>query len=111
MNTLVTMTQLVEDFAKENPACFHAGQCRDRCDYFSTVFMDRIHENTNLPASLVQGFMFMEVDGHRVILEGHVATLVNNDTVFDWTARQFDPKAPVPVIQPLSEWRETWKEI
>lgn len=111
MHTLnVPIEKVVKIFADRNPAVFVPGRCRDRCDYFSTVFMDLVHEVTDLPARLVSGFQFTQFDGHKVILEGHVATLVG-DTIYDWTARQFDPKAEVPTIQPLTEWRETWEAM
>lgn len=45
------------------------------------------------------------------MLGGHFAVLVadaDTETVYDWTARQFDPTAPVPEVMALTRWQQVW---
>lgn len=67
-----------------------------------------------IPAEVITGAKFGEMPefpGIRLLMHGHCATLVTIDeaqVVYDWTARQFNPAVPVPLVQSLSEWRQEW---
>lgn len=78
---------------------------RDRCVDVSTRFRDLLAA-AGVEAEIISGF---EMVGD-LVLNGHTAVLVG-ERVYDWTARQFDASAPVPLIQPVSEWRTTWQRL
>lgn len=128
-----TVTWTLADIVREFETCGHEvesarGQCRDESFRFVLAL-----EEVDIAACLIDGFLFstmreilaeegltpeeiethkdeMDLD-HPMITNGHTAALVG-DTVYDWTARQFWPHdQPVPLVQPVSEWRETWRRI
>lgn len=80
-----------------NPA-----EARDRCQSESVAFMETL-AGFGIEATVVSGFRMAE----NVILCGHFAVRVGDD-VWDWTARQFDPTAAVPLVIPWEEWCELW---
>lgn len=75
------------------------------CFNYSEAFADFARSNGFL-AQVVSGFVIVD----NIILQGHAATLID-DTVYDWTNRQFILDCPVPTITPLDEWRLTWKTL
>jgi hypothetical protein len=78
---------------------------RDCCLQVSNEFIERLQE-AGIAAEPISGFRI----SRNVVLAGHVAVLVDRK-VWDWTARQFDPAAAVPLVQSRSQWRETWKDL
>lgn len=58
----------------------------------------------------ISGFKFERFMGHDVVVQGHTAVVVG-DLVYDWTARQFDPDAPVPKITTRAEFRAEWPPL
>lgn len=100
-------------FAAAHPDLVDPSWVVDRCEEVSAAFARACHE-AGVAATVISGARFGEVDqfpGVRLMLGGHFAVLVadeEGDTVFDWTARQFDPKAPVPEVMALSRWRQVW---
>ena len=87
-------------------------QAYDRCAQESERFLRFIQEwdglrEHNRTAKLIFGFKFGEFRGQQVITQAHVAVEVG-DEVYDWTARQFDPAAPVPKITSVEEFHAEW---
>lgn len=93
----------------------------DMCVRVSDEFVALLGEN-GIVAESVSGILMgtvAEFPDVPVVVAGHHAVLVHDqgpdgkpaDVVYDWTARQFDPKARVPLVQPLEEWRQKWDEI
>lgn len=91
--------------------------CLERSEEFVELLLAE-----GVAAQTVSGAVFGEVPefpGVELLLHGHVAALVclgdpstasdDADVVYDWTARQFDPECPVPLVQPVIEWRRRWK--
>lgn len=94
---------------------------RDQCIHVSTLFESML-THRGIPAETVDGFCFAQVPpfSQEAILAGHSAVHVPaarapDDTggglVIDWTARQFDPAAPVPLITTLTDWRGFWRDL
>lgn len=107
LQAIVTaLTEIIDKFADDNPWCSDPDECRERCAQASFSFMEYV-ANANMRASAISGFA-MEGD---VVLQGHFATLVGDNIVVDWTARQFDPDADCPRVCELAVWREQWKEL
>lgn len=111
-----TLTALVERFSAEHPELRDPSGAHDRCVPVSEAFAALLVEH-GVVAEVVDGVRFGEVPefpGERLMLGGHYAVAVTTDggkTVCDWTARQFDPNAPVPLVKPLAVWRETWQRL
>lgn len=90
--------------------------CLERSEEFVELLLAE-----GVAAQTISGAVFGEMaqfPGVELLLRGHVAALVclgdpaaageDVDVVYDWTARQFDPECPVPLIQSVAQWRETW---
>ncbi|MFF8601752.1 hypothetical protein ACF065_27025 [Streptomyces sp. NPDC015232] len=76
----------------------------------STAFAASLAE-AGVSASVVSGVEMEDLpDGGKLLLRGHFAVRVGQD-VYDWTARQFDANARVPLVIPYDEWRQTWKAL
>jgi hypothetical protein len=85
-------------------------RARGNCANESFRFTLALHE-VGIDSSMVSGFEVVPIDGRPTIMNGHTAVVVGG-TVYDWTARQFWPHdQPVPLIQPLHEWRRTWRNL
>jgi hypothetical protein len=103
---------LISEFGVTRPWLADPEQVRDRCDKVSGEFA-RLCADRGLPAKVVSGMRFGEIPefpGTEVVLGGHFAVSVGT-SVIDWTARQFDPCAQVPVVVSLGEWRKVWRGI
>lgn len=90
------------------------GRAKDGCIDASEFFAERCTRN-GLIAELVSGFLMgpgtPPFEDIEVIKHGHTAAKVwhiSTPIVVDWTARQYDPSAPVPLIVPLSAWQAFW---
>lgn len=81
----------------------------DMCVPVSEAFVAALAD-AGVEAALVSGVQMGEFRGMPVVLRGHFAVQVG-EKVFDWTARQFDPHAPVPVVEPVSAWRDRWPAL
>ena len=103
--------QAVAAFAAAHPDLAHQHHAHDRCIPISEEFTALLADH-GTDAEVVMGARVGEdprFPGVRLFLGGHYAVAVG-DTVYDWTARQFNPAAPVPLVQPLEEWRTTWAD-
>lgn len=87
-----------------DPAAAH-----DMCVPVSEAFAGALAE-AGVEAAVINGVRMGEFMGHRVVEVGHFAVQVG-ETVYDWTARQFDEGAAVPVVEPVSVWRERWTSL
>jgi hypothetical protein len=99
---------------------------RERCEPVSRQFAAACQAR-GIPAAVISGVRTGEhpaFPGVELILDGHFAVLLpsRRDTaehdggpedglVIDWTARQFDPAAPVPAITTAAAWREDWPAL
>ena len=90
---------------------FHANpaEVRDRCVWESEDFAAACRA-AGVEAVIVSGFATVQFGGMTVVTMGHTAVRVG-DTVYDWTARQFNPTAPVPLVLPYEEWRAAWPDL
>lgn len=88
-----------------NPA-----EVRDRCVWESEDFAKACRAAGVRQVTVVSGFATVLFGEVRVITMGHTAVRVG-DTVYDWTARQFNPDAPVPLVLPYEEWRASWPDL
>lgn len=102
----MTLDQAVAQWKADHPECATPMEIRDCCMEYSEAFAHFLGAES-IDAEMVSGF---EMDG-KVILQGHSATLVYGSVVFDWTARQFDATAEVPLVTPLAEWRQKWRTL
>lgn len=89
----------------EDPVKVH-DQCALESERFLRVLLDGCYVAQD-NAKLIYGFKFGEYFGQRVITQAHIAVQVG-DQVYDWTARQFDPQAPVPKITSVEEFHAEW---
>ena len=72
----------------------------------------------SIPAASVTGFLFASVPpfGQELVVAGHTAVQVqmpgwrDGELVIDWTARQYDPSVPVPLIVTAAAWRAFWRD-
>ena len=86
-------------------------QVHDRCFTFSEAFVEHLADaDTEVRGEIVSGFKTDEPNGF-LIWGGHAAVRIDGDIVIDWSARQFDPEAPVPRVVTLAEWRESWADL
>lgn len=112
--------RLAEKFlAEKRDLVTDPDRCVDWCVERSDEFVTLLHGH-GIPATTIDGVRFGEnkmFPGHLLMLAGHTAVLLTlrdpdtgktADWVWDWTARQFDPATPVPLVQPLGEWRRDW---
>ena len=81
----------------------------DQCVPVSEAFGRTLTE-AGVAATVISGVRMGQFQGVPVVLNGHFAVRVD-DTVYDWTARQFDPDAPVPLVEPVAAWRERWPAL
>lgn len=91
-----------------------AAAVRGWCVEVSSQFAQLCAER-GVPAQLIHGAHFGELEqfpGVRLLLGAHSAVwLTGCDVVVDWTAHQFDPVAPVPVVEPVDAWRARWVPV
>jgi hypothetical protein len=113
---------LLDDFAELYGALLHdPAWVRDQCRELSEQFA-RGCDVRGIPAEVVSGLRFGEdphFPGERVVTGGHFAVQVptrrdaagawGSPVVVDWSARQFDPVAPVPELTAPETWRQTWR--
>ena len=81
----------------------------DQCFEESQRFMQVLAKH-GLQGEVVMGYQSEEMMGHQVVTQGHVGVRVGT-TVYDWTARQFDDKAPVPKVVSISDWEKAWPPL
>lgn len=82
---------------------------RDRCVFESERF-SRLLTQAGVHHVLVVGAQTVEWGEHKVLLQAHTAVRVGRK-VYDWTARQFDPEAPVPEVMSAAVWRQRWPDF
>jgi hypothetical protein len=99
------------EFADRHPHLADPDLSRDRCIEAAEAFVAAC-QSAGVTAQVVTGARFGETEhfpGVRLLLNAHSAALIcGTDMVYDWTARQFDPTADWPLVQPLPHWREQW---
>lgn len=106
------LAHVVGRFAAEHPDLADPAACHDRCVEVSGRFAAAVLA-CGLDATVLSGVRMGATPffpGQQVMLGGHYAVAVGSD-VYDWTARQFDPAAPVPLVQPIDEWAATWQPL
>lgn len=104
------MTTTVEEVAATFESCGATPEgAHDQCVTESERFHGWLLDH-GIEAHVVNGFQFGTFMGKVVVTDGHTAVQVGH-VVYDWTARQFDPAAPFPLVQPVSEWRKTWRSL
>lgn len=75
-----------------------------------------------IPAEIVTAVLLARVPPfqHQPVLCGHTAVqvstlaghhLCDGEIIVDWTARQFDPAAPVPLVVASADWRAFWRGL
>jgi hypothetical protein len=108
------LKEVVQTFRDEHPWCLNPDECRDRCQLASFDFFQAVRAVGVEDAEIISGvqFAYVEFGGirHEVIENGHFAVRVE-DRVYDWTARQFDPNAEVPMVVPTTAWRAQWHDL
>lgn len=89
----------------------------DRCRDMSVAF-DDICRQRGIQAEVVRGAFSCELTlfpGNLITLAVHVAVQVQaphgEALAVDWTARQFEGDAPVPLIVPVAAWRQVWAAL
>jgi hypothetical protein len=87
-------------------------EARDQCIHISESFASTCRHR-GIGARTVTGFLKGAIPPFtgEVILCGHTAAEVpgaGGRLAVDWTARQFDPHAPVPLAAPLADWQAFW---
>ena len=90
---------------------------RDQCISISGTFAD-VCNHRGIPADSVTGFLFARVPPfeQELVVAGHTAVQVQvpagrgGEFVIDWTARQYDPGVPVPLIVTAAAWRAFWRD-
>lgn len=88
----------------------------DQCHVVSSAFTTWWSTHGG-QAEVVTGARFERIPQLNVeaVVVAHQATVVTlpdgTTLVVDFTARQFDPHAPVPVVVPLPVWREQWQPL
>ena len=93
---------------------------RDQCIRISEAF-ERMCAHRGIPAETVDGFCFTRFPPFKqeAVVAGHTAVQalatcaqrdVSSEIVIDWTARQFDPDTPVPLVVTLADWRAFWRD-
>jgi hypothetical protein len=101
--TVARFTDLYGD-ALAVPAIAH-----DMCVPVSEAFVQALAES-GVAARVLSGVRMGEFNGTPVLLNGHFAVEVG-EVVYDWTARQFDEGASVPLVEPVAVWRERWPAL
>lgn len=106
----VQLCAVDDGFARAHPHLADPHLCVDRCIEASTAFVAACHD-AGISATTVVGARFGEdphFPGVRLMLNAHTAVVLDDNTVYDWTARQFDPSAQWPTVISLSQWRQVW---
>lgn len=88
----------------------------NRCHTFADEFEDHVRERTGENRAPSISFLHVRELPSRRVGEHHDCTMYGHTVnyvpetghVIDWTARQFDPHAQVPHIEPLSTYRHRW---
>jgi hypothetical protein len=93
---------------------------RDQCIAVSVTFAS-ICTRRGISAETLDGFLLARIPpfGKESVVWGHTAVRATADgqgdttreVVIDWTLRQFDAAAPVPLIVTLAGWRLFWRDI
>lgn len=88
-------------------------EARDQCVSISETFASACRHR-DIDARTVTGFLKGSIPPFtgEVILCGHTAAEVPGPDgwlAVDWTARQFDPRAPVPLVVPVTDWQAFWR--
>lgn len=107
------LATVVEEFQRDyGQRLLDPFEAHDRCQDYSEEFASRCKE-AGVEAEVVSGLKFGEMPefpGQRLVLGGHFAVQVG-PMVYDWTARQFDPTAPVPMVTTIDQWRDEWLRL
>lgn len=83
-----------------------ADDASNECKKESAAFMEALADQ-EVEATVVSG---LRIDKRtRMVVAGHFAVKIGDD-IWDWTARQFDPAAPVPLVTPWSQWQREWAQ-
>lgn len=80
-------------------------QCYSESKKFEALLLSK-----GIDCSIIMGWKTDDFMGHQVITQGHVGVRVG-DRVWDWTARQFNPRAPVPQVMSVAEWEHEWPDV
>ncbi len=102
----MTLDEAVAQWKADHPECDDPEAIHDQCMVYAEAFAHFIGSQ-GISAEMISGFEMSD----NIILQGHSGTLVYGSVVFDWTARQFDPAAEVPLVVPLAEWRQRWRKL
>lgn len=104
------LEDVVAEFAQQHRQdLLDPSYAHERCVVTSQAFA-ALCERHGVEAEVISGMKMGEMPefpGMRMMLAGHFAVLVG-DTVYDWTARQFEPQAAVPKVVTETEWRAEW---
>lgn len=99
---------VIEDFLREartdTPRTAH-----DQCVWESERFAAALAE-AGVEATIVSGMRCTTFLGVTIVQCAHVAVRVG-DTVYDWTARQFNPDAGFPAVMTVEEWQAEWPDF
>jgi len=105
------MHYLTKQFAKDHRRAADPNWVRDRCMDHCDAFVAYLRAwMADVDVEIISGVKVERVDGMTLIQQGHFAVL-HDGLVYDWTARQFDPDAPFPMVAPLAEWRQKWPTL
>ena len=94
-------------------------RARDQCIEISTLFTGMC-THRGIPAETVDGYLLARIPpfteeavicGHTGVRAPGVAADGSSGIVIDWTARQFDPAAPVPLVVTIGDWRAFWRDL
>lgn len=98
----------VQDWRDENPDLYIPEYVYDQCHVETDRFIAFVKRwNKRITLRPIYGFKFGEFMGQPVIAQAHIAVRFRG-IVLDWTARQFDPDAPVPKITTVVEFHQEW---
>lgn len=100
------LAAVIDQFADERAYLKDPIKARFECGYIAPVFNDALRAAGISGAMQISipAFMLPELYGSRVNAThySHVATLLNN-TIYDWTARQYSPQCPFPLVYKLRD--------
>lgn len=109
----VRLAAAVAEFADLHAeALADPGYAHDRCVPVTEQFVATCAAH-GVDAVVVNGMktgQAPEFPGVTLALQGHYAVLVE-DLVYDWTARQFNPGAPVPQVTTMDTWQAAWPPL
>lgn len=101
--TVTRFTGLYGD-ALAVPAIAH-----DMCVPISEAFASALAD-AGVEAEVLSGVRMGDFNGTPVVANGHFAVRVG-EVVYDWTARQFNETAAVPLVEPVTVWRRRWPTL